>query len=603
MKRRTLLQLGASAALARPAIAQDLRPRTLLFVPQSNLTDPDPVWTTAAVVHTHAFLIYDTLYGLDASGVEQPQMLAGHTISDDGRRWTLTLRDGLRFHDGTAVRAADAAASIARWAHRDPLGQQLLLRGAEITAQDDRRIRIALDRPFPRLAFALGAGNCFVMPERIAQTDPFKQITEFVGSGPWRFVPSEWVAGIRTVYSRFDGYQPRPEPPSATAGGKIAHFDRIEWQVMPDPATAVAALQNGEVDWVEQPLFDLLDVLGANRKIRLDVFNPLGRIGLIALNHLYPPFNNPEIRRAVLSAVDQSELHCRRGGCGHGAGPHRRGLFHAGTPLANTEGMAALIGPRDIAAARKRIASAGYAGEPVLVMAPADIPSIQALSQVTAELFKSLGMNVRYESMDWGSLVTRRANHNPPDKGGWNAFCTTWTGLGMSNPGSNTPLRGSGLQAWSGWPDPSGPGAIAGPVVCRNGPAGTAVHRPPDPGRRNRRRTLYPGGAVGGTNGDAGRSVRPRQGEPCRVLGFAAHVAGGNAIGFFCAGFARHRQYSESRSYPGRLPAIWIRPSMAAQARRGKRDVAYRQIEVAVDRIAAARVLSELRACRSVRFE
>jgi peptide/nickel transport system substrate-binding protein len=453
MKRRTLLQLSAGAAtLSAPAIARDRRSETLLFVPASNLTTPDPVWTTAAVVHTHAFLIYDTLFGLDGKGLPQPQMLAGHTVEGDGRIWTFTLRDGLRFHDGEPVRAIDALTSVRRWARRDTVGQQFLAQVQDATALDDKRFRFTLNAPFPLLTYALAANNCFVMPERVARTDPFQKITEYVGSGPWRFALDEWDAGVRAVYTRFPSYPPRPEPADFTSGGKIAHFERVEWQVLPDPATAAAALEAGEIDWLEHPIFDLLDQLRANSGVQVGVFNPLGRIGLIALNHLYPPFDKPEIRRAVLAAVDQSQFVAAVVGPETEYGQTGVGYFTQGSPFANTDGLAVLSGSHDPVAAQNRIRAAGYSGEPVLVMGPADMPDLQSLAQVTASLFKAIGLNIRYESMDWGSMLTRRANQNPPGQGGWNAFCTTWTGLGMSNPASNTPLRGNGRQAWSGWP-------------------------------------------------------------------------------------------------------------------------------------------------------
>lgn len=455
MLRRTALKLGAAslAALAAPALARDQRQTTLRFAPNGGgLTILDPVWTSAVVTSVHANLIYDTLYGLNTAGLPQPQAAAGHEVSDDGLRWIITLREGLYFHDGEPVRAQDVVATLARWGKRDAFGQQLFARTDELRALDDRRLEFRLNRPFPLLTQAL-ARPVHIMPERVAQTDPFKQVTETIGSGPWRFLRDEWVTGVSAGYARFDRYVPREEPADGHAGGKVAHFERIEWRIQPDPSTAFAALQAGEVDWVERALFDLLPVARRTRGVRVDVFNTLGRIGIGAINHLYPPFDNPEIRRAVLAAISQDDIVAGIVGQEKELGQTGVGYFTLGSPYASREALDGLFtGPRDLPALRARIRAAGYNGEKVSVLSPADMEDLKTLSHILSATFDAIGLNVEFLSMDWGSLLTRRANANPPEQGGWNAHTTTWTGLGKLSPATHLPLRGNGRQAWSGWP-------------------------------------------------------------------------------------------------------------------------------------------------------
>ena len=362
VKRRTLLTTASAAAasyaqavLPRPALAQGAAARTLRFVPQANLTSPDPIWTTATVTRNHAYLVWDTLYGLNTDQQPSPQMCAGHELSDDQLTWRFTLRDGLAFHDGEPVRASDCVASITRWSKRDAFGQILDARLAGLRALDDRRFELRLIKAFPLLPFALAGNGCFVMPERIARTDPFKQIEEIVGSGPFRFVRNEWISGSRAVYARFPGYQPRQEPPSFTAGGKVARIERVEWIIMPDPATAAAALQAGEIDWIEQPLIDLLPLLRHNADIRVETNDPYGVIGVIVFNHLQPPFDNVKLRRALLPAVDQSVFVSAVMGSESGTAKTGVGVFTVGSPLANTEGLEVLTGPRDIDLARRLV--------------------------------------------------------------------------------------------------------------------------------------------------------------------------------------------------------------------------------------------------------
>lgn len=448
MRRRDLLI--AAPLLAAPSIARAEQP--LRFVPQANLSALDPVWTTATVAINHAFLNYDTLYGIDAAGEMQPQMCAGHEVSADELTWIFTLRDGLRFHDGVTILARDCVASVARWAARDSFGQQMVAATEEMKALDDRRFSVRLKKPFRLMLYGLGARYCFMMPERVAMTSPLEQLKDTTGSGPFRFLPDEWVAGARAAYARFDAYVPRQEPPSYFAGGKQANVARVEWVVQPDPSTAASALQKAEVDWVEQPLIDLVPLLKKTPGIIVQVNDPYGWQPIIALNHLHPPFNNPAIRRALLPAIDQrafvEAIVGDQAELGHVPG----GFFVPGQPMATTAGLEVMRGEAGIETARKLIAQAGYNGETTTLIAPSDQPAIFQVAQVTRELFIKLGLKVDFQTIDWGSLVSRRTNQGTADKGGWNAFNTLWGGLTVSNPGSSFPLRSNGQKGPPGWP-------------------------------------------------------------------------------------------------------------------------------------------------------
>jgi peptide/nickel transport system substrate-binding protein len=448
--------LGAGIALAAPRLSfGQVAARTLRFVPQSNLASIDPIWSTAVVVRNHGLMVYDTLFGLGADYRPRPQMAAGHEIGDDGRRWTITLRPGLRFHDNEPVRAADCVASLRRWAKRDVMGQRLDALLDEMRAIDDTRFEIRLKKPWPGLAFALGkpsANMAAIMPARVAATDPFTQISDATGSGPFRFRQDLFRPGDTAVHERFAGYAPRDEPNDFMAGGKLVHFDRVEWKVMPDPATAAAALQNNEVDWWETPLPDLIPRLSRNRDIAVDLVNPAGNLGVLRFNFLHPPFDNPAVRRAILPAVDQRAFMDAATGTDPALSRVPAGVFTPGTPLANDAGLEVLTGPRDIAAAQRALRDSGYRGERVVLLSATDLPVLQNLSEVAADMLRRIGFNVDFIAMDWGTQIQRRTNRGPVDQGGWSAFCTTWEGLDVSVPGSHQPIRGNGASAWSGWP-------------------------------------------------------------------------------------------------------------------------------------------------------
>ncbi|MFI5012579.1 MAG: ABC transporter substrate-binding protein [Hyphomicrobiales bacterium] len=463
MHRRTLLKgfagAGALAATSRfpaPALAQGADARTLRFVPQANLANFDPIWGTQYVVRNAAALVWDTLYGVDDKLMPQRQMVESEEVSEDGLTWTFKLRSGLKFHDGEPVLAKDAVASIARWSARDPMGLMLLAIQNELTAVDDKTFQWVLKKPYPKMLLALGKNNSpcsFVMPERIAKTDPFKQITEYIGSGPMRFAKEEWVPGAKAVFAKFADYQPRQEAASWLAGGKRVNFDRVEWIVMPDAATASAALQNGEVDWWETPIPDLVPLLKKNKNIVVDIADPLGNIGSFRMNLLYPPFNSVKVRRAILMAMSQEDYMRAIVGSDDKLWKPIPGFFTPGTPLYNEEGGEILKGERDLDVAKRLLAEGGYKGEPVTCVVAQDQSITKAMGDVTADLLKRLGMNVDFVATDWGTTGTRRAQKTPPGQGGWSMFHTWHAGADCINPAAYTAIRANGDKAWFGWPD------------------------------------------------------------------------------------------------------------------------------------------------------
>ena len=452
MRRRFLLSsVGLVAAGLSPARAQRPDPRVLRYVPQANLAVLDPIWTTAAVSVVHGYTVFDTLYGMDGQGRPQPQMAEGHSVSDDGRTWTIRLRDGLSWHDGAPVLARDCVASLQRWSRRDTFGQSLAQAVDRWGHVDDRTLEIRLKSPFPRLAKAIArisSTAAYMMPERLARTDPFQQVTEMTGSGPFRFVQDEFMSGARVVYRKFDGYVPRAEAPSGTAGGKVAHFDRVEWQIIPDVATAAAALNRGEVDWWDQVAPDLTPLLRRNKDVTLGVNDPGGYVGMLRFNTLHPPFDNPAIRRAVLYAANQDDYLRAITGNDPEIFSECHRMWPCGTPYGAETGPKA---PADLAKARAMLKEAGYAGEKVVVLSPSDLPSIGPFGDVTVDLLRKLGMNVELVQTDWGTVVQRRASKEPINKGGWSIFHTWWPSATIANPTTNPTLRGQGQQGWFGW--------------------------------------------------------------------------------------------------------------------------------------------------------
>ena len=397
-------------------------------------------------------MVWDTLFGLDQNLQAQPQMCERAEVSPDGLTWTFVLRPGLVFHDNQPVRPADCIASLQRYMQKDPFMQALGALVTDTKPLDDRRWTMTLSKPFAQTLFAIALRNVFIMPERIAKTPASTQFKEVIGSGPYRFLADEWQAGVHAGYARFDKYQPRAEPPTLFAGGKVANFDKVDWIVQVDPATQAAALQRGEVDLIERPLLDLMPMLTKSAGIKTAELDTFGALAMLRFNELQPPFDNPKLRQALLPGIDQADVVAAAVGDLKQYGTYPVGFFSAGSPMATLDGLDALTGKRDIARAKELVAASGYKGERVVMLAPGDLPQIMAMSQVVLDQLQHMGLNVDFQTVDWGTMLSRLTKKDPIEQGGWSCFCVTWAGLSVATPGSSYPLRGNGAAGWAGWP-------------------------------------------------------------------------------------------------------------------------------------------------------
>jgi peptide/nickel transport system substrate-binding protein len=428
--------------------------KTITAVMHSDLRVLDPIFTPAYIVRDHGYMVYDTLLATDADFKIRPQM-ADWTVSDDKLTYTFTLRDGLKWHDGTPVTAEDCVASLTRWSKIDPLGIKLMEFTASLEAPDAKTITLKLKEPYALVLEALGKPSStvpFMMPKRLAETPPTKQIPEQIGSGPFKFVQSEFQPGVKAVYEKNTDYVPRKEPPSWTAGGKVVKVDRVEWITMPDAQTAVNALQSGDIDFMEFPPLDLQPVLAANPDLTMNVLNKFGYQTLGRMNFLYPPFDNPKIRRAAFLAMNQKDVLDALVGnakyykiCG--------AVFGCGTPLETDVGSESLVKGNGMEQAKKLLAESGYDGTPVVILAPGDVITLKAQPIMAAQLLRNAGFKVDLQTTDWQTVVTRRASQKPPQEGGWSMFFTNSVIADVGNPLASTFLSARGKKGLFGWPD------------------------------------------------------------------------------------------------------------------------------------------------------
>lgn len=443
--------LALTCCAAFSSIAQS-EVKTVKMIPQFDLRIIDPYFTTAYTTRNHAYMVYDTLFAIDADNKIQPQMVDRWEHDEDQKVWTFVLRKGLAFHDGQAVRAADVIASLARWGKMDAFGQQMYAAIDKAEVLNDETFRLVFTRPFPMVLDGLAKPSGvapFILPERVAQTPPNKQIEDATGSGPYIFIKDEFRAGDRAVYEKNKNYVSRQEPPSGLAGGKPVYVDRFEWVVVKDPQSQANALLKGEVDMLEWVPAEQYSRLKADPNIEIFEAIP-GSAFFMHMNHLLPPFNNPKISKAAILAISQAALMQAQIG---NKDLYRTcpSIYPCDSTFAKQSSSGLFTGKPNFELARSLLKEAGYDGTPIVLMYPPEFTVLNKFGPVLSKLLTEAGFKVDLQAIDWPSTLMRRAKKDPVSQGGWNMFVTGWGGADRLNPIFIPPLTGNGENGWFGW--------------------------------------------------------------------------------------------------------------------------------------------------------
>lgn len=449
--------IAASVLTTTPHLAaQATETKTVKMAAQAPLRLLDPIATTAYITRNHGYMVYDTLFALDAKLQPQPQMVKDWSVSEDGLTYTFTLRDGLNFHDGTKVRSADCIASIKRWAERDLTGTRMLSVTEEFKEIDDNTFEIRLKKPFGAVIEGLSKSSSlvpFIMPERLAKQPASEPITEVIGSGPFKFNAAEYRPGLQVVYERNENYIPRSDPSDGLAGAKDVKVDRVIWLSLPDIQTEANALIKGEVDYIEIVYPDVMDGLKSAKDVSIQRLSST-TTPTLRLNWLQPPFNNKKTRQALLHSLSQRDFMDAQIGdpdayvvCG--------ALFGCNTEFATDVGAAQIHDTPDLEKAKSLLKEAGYKNEKAIALHATDYPPVSALAPMAVQAMQSIGMNAEMQAMDWATFLTRRNIQEPVQQGGWSLAYGSWNTLDLTSPLSNLNLDGRGKIGYAGWSESS----------------------------------------------------------------------------------------------------------------------------------------------------
>ena len=391
-------------------------------------------------MRNHGYLIYDTLFAIDGKFEPQPQMVESWTVSDDKLIWTFKLRDGLKWHDGTPVTSADV----------HPLDQALDGQGragrparqVDPGNEGGRRPHLP-DRAQGAVRHdAEGARQSasvplFVMPKRVAETLVPQQISDTTGSGPFIFKKTSGRRAKRSSMSAIPTTSHAPSRRRAWPGGKVAKLDRIEWRSIPYPQTAVNALMQGEVDMIEftgarPPALEKTRTSDRRPRSVGPAPTCCATTGSSrrSMTSLSPRRDASLNQKGFLQAVIGDPRYYKE--C--------KAMFGCGTPLETSAGMQGLLELR-FEELRKLLKELGYDGTPIVVLQTSDNPTLTNLAPVTKTLLERGGFKVDVQSMDWQTLVARRAKKDPVAQGGWNIAQTAAAAVLLLDPSTTTTPR------------------------------------------------------------------------------------------------------------------------------------------------------------------
>ncbi|MFD1984559.1 ABC transporter substrate-binding protein [Mesorhizobium newzealandense] len=458
ISRRDLVKLGLAAgtAMSIPSVLRAQTAATAARTVRMVMQMPavfDPIFSTAYATGSHGLGIYDTLFALDSKLMPQPQMVGKWGVSDDKKTYTFELRDGLSWHDGTPVTAADCVASIRRWGQVHPGGQLIMARANDISKKDNKTLTISLKEPLGVLIDILAdlTTPClFIMREKDADRPATEQVTANIGSGPFKFNEPLARPGASFTYDRNEQYVPRQEPSDGYAGGKVVNVDRVIWDNITDQQTALAALQSGEVDLLSSPLADLYPAIESDPNLALQVLNKTGDVYFMRMNCLQKPFDNVKARQAMLHLIDQEAF--MRAMIGNPKYFNTiTSAFGSGTLYSNDENTGWFKKGGDPEKAKQLFKEAGYAGEKVVILSSTDDSLNSNAMQLLAAALRKIAVNAELAPLDGPAFSARLRNKGPGEDGGWSIFMTSESGFDRNNMFNPTQLA-NGEEGWLGWP-------------------------------------------------------------------------------------------------------------------------------------------------------
>jgi peptide/nickel transport system substrate-binding protein len=401
------------AATEAPS-GEGVRGGRLVVANASQPTSLDMHQTTGGrTVNLIGWHMYEALFTWDAEYAVSPQLAAGYEASDDAMTHTITLRQGVPFHNGEEMVAADVVASIERWSGLSPTGELLMASVDELVAVDDYTVEFRMSSPIgtvPQL-LARGGQGAAIYPASLVEAAGDDFVEEYIGTGPYSF--TEFQADRFTLLTRFEDYVGPEGEPSGYAGARNAYLDELEFRPVPDEAARVAGFQAGDYHYLEELIADQIEQMREDPNLRVDTLPPRS-YGYIGLNHANGPFSNLQIRQAAQAAMNVEP---------QGLASHGEGFFELGpgimlpTTVWDSDAGTELYNQNDPEKAQQLLEEGGYDGTPIRWITTQEDLGDYNSAVVCQQQLEAAGFTVELVVVDEPTVATTRAELE-----GWEAW-------------------------------------------------------------------------------------------------------------------------------------------------------------------------------------
>lgn len=393
------------------------------------LTAQPPTLDTATTVSQVALdvgqHIFEQLYTLNADFEPTPMLAKSHDVSEDGLSYTFHLREGVKFHNGKEMTADDVVASMNRWLVTSSRAK-VLLENAEFGKVDDYTVELKLAQPSSDVLILIASQANFpaIMPQEIVENAPAEGVSEYIGTGPYKF--QEWRQDQYIHLVRFDGYQSVDGEPSGFTGRKDAPTENIYFHFVSDHSTRIAGIKTGLYDIALSIPNENIDELAIEKHIELKTF-PGGALTAFFNTREGVLGSNATLRQAVLAALNNDEIMLAAY-----ASPDvytlAPGYLNPNQVQWATDAGSEYYNQANPAKAKELLERAGYNGEEIVLLTTKDYNEMYTGTLVIQEQLRQIGMNVKVESFDFPTFLERKN-----DRSSWDLFLAS-TGYQLTPP-------------------------------------------------------------------------------------------------------------------------------------------------------------------------
>lgn len=366
----------------------------------------DPPSINSNIVGGVGSHIYEPLFALNKDFEPAPVLAESYEVSEDGKEYTIKLRQGVKFHNGNEMKADDVVASMNRWVKVSDKAKSLI-EGSVFEKVDDYTVKMIVNKPSSDIITILASPIQFaaIYPAEIAESATAEGVDEYIGTGPYKL--GEWKQDQYIRLERFDDYTASEEAPSGFTGKKEAATETIVFEIVTDTSTRIAGVQSGQYDVAEEIPADNYEQLAGNQDLKMEI-KPGGSLNMF-LNTTEGIMANEDMRQAILAALNCDDILLASYG-NQDLYELNPGWFNPSDAQWGSEAGKEYYNQNDPDKAKELLKKAGYNNEKIVLVTTPDYDEMYNATIVVQEQLKKVGINAEVESYDFSTFMEHRAD-------------------------------------------------------------------------------------------------------------------------------------------------------------------------------------------------